>query len=385
MRKHHIALALSMTALVVAILGQTSVGTAAVGAVRVAVFAENSAKVNGIQASRRPMPGRLLALNAKGKLPSSVLPVGRSAPGGYTHTLIVSPDPDPVQAGRMLITTVGAIVDATATNPYLVIVEPGVYNLEDHSLHMVPFVDIVGSGEGVTTITSALGSGSGTVIGANNSELRYVTVKNTGEAGQQVVAIFTETTSPRLSHVTAIASGGAENYGVHASNGTVSLSNVTVTATGGALASGLLSLQSAIVANNSVFNGADAAGLNTGVAATFGGTLRINNSTITASGGAIANGVRTYSASHTLANVTISSSGAPQSTGIYNGQKSSTPTVNLLQSRVSGTTNSIYSIGGGIKVGASQLTGPAGTFDFGTVACVSSFDGAYSPLGAGCT
>ena len=47
---------------------------------------------------------------------------------------------------------------------------------------MSPYVDIEGSGEGVTTITSALGTGSGTVVGANNSELRYLTVKNTGEA-----------------------------------------------------------------------------------------------------------------------------------------------------------------------------------------------------------
>ena len=43
MRKHRAAIALSMTALVVAILSQTSIGNAAVGAVRVAVFAQNAA------------------------------------------------------------------------------------------------------------------------------------------------------------------------------------------------------------------------------------------------------------------------------------------------------------------------------------------------------
>ena len=83
------------------------------------------------------------------------------------------------------------ITDPSASNAYLVKVEPGIYDLEASSLFMRPFVDIEGSGEGITTITSALGSGSGTVVGANNSELRYLTVKNTGEAGQQVVAIFT--------------------------------------------------------------------------------------------------------------------------------------------------------------------------------------------------
>ena len=69
MTKHRAAIALSATALVVAVLGQTGIGHAAVGAVRVALFAQNSARVNNIQASRTPMPGRLLALNAKGQFP----------------------------------------------------------------------------------------------------------------------------------------------------------------------------------------------------------------------------------------------------------------------------------------------------------------------------
>ena len=382
MRKHRAAIALSMTALVVAVLGQTSIGNAAVGAVRVALFAENAAKVNGIQASRKPMPGRLVPLNARGKLPSSVLP---NSPRGYTHTLIVSPDPaDPVQAGRMLREVVSGIADPSASNAYLVKVEPGIYNLEANSLFMRPFVDIEGSGEGITTITSALGSGSGTVVGANNSELRYLTVKNTGEAGQQVVAIFTESTSPRLSHVTAMASGGAENYGVHTSNGTVVLRYVTAAATGGAQAFGVINFNTAMTVTNSAFSAADAS-VNYGLVSTAGGAMRMNSSTITATGGAIAIGVRTYNSSHTLADMTISATGGSQSTGIYNGQKSSLPTVNVLQSRVTGATNSIFSIGGAIKVGASQLTGPAGTFDIGTVACVLSFDGAYNQLGAGCT
>jgi hypothetical protein len=385
MRKHRAAIALSMTALVVAVLGQTSIGNAAVGAVRVALFAENSAKVNGIQASRRPMAGRLLALNAKGKLPSSVLPVGRNAPGGYTHTIIVSPDADPVQAGRVLRQTVAGIGDASPSNPYLVKIEPGIYALEANSVFMRPYVDIEGSGEGVTTISAALGTGSGAVVGASNSELRYLTVKNTGEANQQVVAIFTETTSPRLSHVTAIASGGSENYGIHTSNGSPVLSYVTASASGGGQAFGLANYNSVMTVLSSAFSAADAAGFNAGYVTTFGGTNRITSSTITASGGAIAIGMRAYNGTHTLANTTVSASAAGETTGVYIGQKSSTPTMNILQSRISGGTHSIYSIGGALKVGASQLTGQAGTFDIGTMICANSFDGAYQPLGAGCT
>jgi hypothetical protein len=387
MRKHRAAIALSMTALVVAVLGQTSIGNAAVGAVRVALFAENAARVNNIKASRKPMPGRLVPLNARGKLPSSVLPNNRArGPQGFTHTLVVSPNPaDPAEAGRELIQVVSGITDPSASNAYLVKIEPGIYDLEANSLFMRPYVDIEGSGEGVTTITSALGSGSGTVVAANNSELRHLTVKNTGEAGQQVVAIFSETTSPRLNHVTAIASGGAENYGIHSSNGTVTMRHVTAMATGGAQTFGAITFNSVMTATNSTFSGAEAA-VNYGMVSTGGGQLRLNSSTVSASGGVIAHGVRTYNATHTLTDMTISATGGSfESVGIYNGQKSSLPTVNVLQSRVTGTTHSIYSIGGSIKVGASQLTGPAGTFDIGTIACVMSFNGSYSPVGAGCT
>jgi hypothetical protein len=383
MSKFRAAIALSMTALAVAVLGQTSIGNAAVSAVRVAVFAENAGRVNNIQASRKPMPGRLVPLNARGKLPLSVLP--NRSPGGYTHTLIVSPNPDPVQAGRTLRDVVSGIADPSASNAYLVKIEPGIYDLEAGSLFMRPYVDIEGSGEGLTTLTSAIATGSGTVVGANNSELRYLTVKNTGEANQQIVAIFTETTSPRFSHVTAIASGGSENYGIHTSNGTIVLSHVTSSASGGGQSFGVANYNSVMIVVNSTFSAVDAANFNAGFVTTYGGSNKVNSSTITASGGAIAIGMRAYNGTHTLANTTVSATGSGQSTGILLGQKASTPTMNILQSRVSGQTNSIYAIGGALKVGASQLTGPAGTFDIGTMICAASFDGAYNPLGAGCT
>jgi hypothetical protein len=171
---------------------------------------------------------------------------------------------------------------------------------------------------------------------------------------------------------------------VHTSNGTVALRYVTATATGGAQSFGVINFNSVMTVTNSALSASDAA-VNYGLVSTAGGAMRMNSSTISASGGTIAIGVRTYNGTHTLADMTISATGGTQSTGIYNGQKSSLPTVNLLQSRVSGTTNSIFSIGGAIKAGASQLTGPAGTFDIGTVACAMSFNGAYAPLGAGCT
>ena len=77
----------------------------------------------------------------------------------------------------------------------------------------------------------------------------------------------------------------------------------------------------------------------------------------------IAVGLRTNNGTHTLADVTFSASGATESYGIYNGWRVATPIVNAHQSRISGGTYSIYSIGGTIQVGASQLDGPGGDIE----------------------
>lgn len=52
------------------------------------------------------------------------------------------------------IAAVGSISDASATNPYLIKIMPGVYDLGTSSLHLKAFVDIEGSGTHSTTILS---------------------------------------------------------------------------------------------------------------------------------------------------------------------------------------------------------------------------------------
>lgn len=389
MNRNRTAIVLSTAALVVAVLGQTAVGHAAANAVRTALFAQNSGRVNNIQASRAPMPGRLLPLNEKGKFPASVLP--KPAPSGprtagdaYTHTLIVHPDPDVTKAGTTLINVVAGIADNSATNPYLVKIEPGIYHLGTASLTMKPYVDVEGSGEGVTTLTSGVSTGAGTVVGADHSELRFLSATNTG-GGQQSVALFSESTSPRFTHVTASATGGAENYGIHVSNGAPVLTNVTATASGGSQSFAVGNFNGTMTVLDSSFGASGAVGLNVGLVTTFGGSVRVVSSTLTGSGGAIAIGMRSYNGSHTLQNVTAYGSGSGESYGIYSGQKSSTPSVSVHQSRVSGQTNSVFALGGSVKLGASQLTGPAGVGEIGSVACAASYDGSFNGLGSSCS
>jgi hypothetical protein len=379
--KHRAAIALSLTALAVAVLGQTPLGKAAVSTVRVTLFAQNSGRVNNIQASRTPKAGQLLPLNANGRFPSAVLPAGSPL---YTHTIIVHPDHDLAKAGNLLIAAVQGISDNSATNPYLVKIEPGIYDLGSQSLVMKEHVDIEGSGELATTITAAGGTGQGTVVGADNSELRFATVKSAG-GGQQAVALFAQSTSPRFSHVTAIGSGGQENYGIHLSNGATALEDVTASASGGNTAIAFANFNGNTNVLESSFTSTGAAGLGVAVLTTYGGSVKIMSSSLSASSAAVAIGLRSYNGNHTLANVNVSASGAGVSYGIYNGQKASGPTVQVNQSRISAQTNSVYAIGGWVRAGASQLTGPAGTQDLGSVACAASYDGSFNALGPACS
>jgi hypothetical protein len=127
----------------------------------------------------------------------------------YKRTVLVSPVAgDTAASGSALIQALSAITDASATNPYLVKLEAGVYDLLSNHLSLKEHIDIEGSGETATTITAS-GSDTedtGTVLGCDNTELRFLTVANSGGA-QYATAVFNNNASPRLTSMTAEASG----------------------------------------------------------------------------------------------------------------------------------------------------------------------------------
>src|SRR5438132_3996437 len=71
------------------------------------------------------------------------------------------------------------ITDNSAANRYVIRVAPGAYT---ETVTMKPYVDIEGSGELTTKIsfTGSASTSAGTVTGADNAELRSLTVENTG-------------------------------------------------------------------------------------------------------------------------------------------------------------------------------------------------------------
>ncbi|HYD49571.1 MAG TPA: hypothetical protein VEB21_14540, partial [Terriglobales bacterium] len=120
------------------------------------------------------------------------------------RTVVVSPAGDALASGNALLAAFAGITASSCSNPYLLELEPGVYDLGTQHLVLKECVDIEGSGEQTTVIqgTGSAAATTGTVVGANNVELRRLTVRSTG--GVAAVAIHSNAATLRLSHVTAL-------------------------------------------------------------------------------------------------------------------------------------------------------------------------------------
>jgi hypothetical protein len=114
------------------------------------------------------------------------------------RTVLVSPVPgDPFASGANLRNALANIPSPSSTNRWLLKVEPGIYQLQGNALLMRPWVDIEGSGIGVTTIRIVASPGVPTISGASNAELRMLTV----EATENAIAMFNSNAHPRIYRV----------------------------------------------------------------------------------------------------------------------------------------------------------------------------------------
>lgn len=117
-------------------------------------------------------------------------------------------------------TAMSSITDASAANPYLIFIGPGQYTLTS-ALIMKEYVDVSGSGENVTLLTGAISSStldeaSAIVKGSNHATLSNLGVTNTGGL-QRSIGIYNSSLdmSAKLHQVTVTVTGTASfNYGV---------------------------------------------------------------------------------------------------------------------------------------------------------------------------
>lgn len=132
--------------------------------------------------------------------------------GKYYRTVVVRPGASAQESGSNLKGNLLGISGASETNPWLLKIEPGIYDLDGDSITMKQWVDIEGSGQRVTRIVSSIESarhgGPGTVRGVSNAAIRRLTIENTA-TGDYSHALFNYDNNLTVEHVTIIATANA--------------------------------------------------------------------------------------------------------------------------------------------------------------------------------
>ncbi len=332
--------------------------------------------------------------------PSNVIYVAKS--GGDFNTITEALD---------------SISGANNLNPYLIKVAPGEYN---ERVKMKPWVGIEGSGEGLTKITYTGSTDilSATVTGANNSQLRYLSVENRG-GYDFAIGISNYDCSPVIMHVTVYAQYADENIAIR-NNGNAgpTLRDVTAYGTGAGSttnkgvensngahttminvkAQGLGEISSI---NYGVSNYAASPDIKDVTAVAMGGTGSTNygmhslqsfgsyaSQTITglnasAQGGSLSYGVYFDQSYPVIRDSVMSASSANLNYGIRNAASTGIATLKLIDSQVSADDYTILNDPGSTAyIGDTQLDGGAAAS--GTFHCINVFDENFLPLSATC-
>lgn len=327
-----------------------------------------------------------------------------------------------------------SITNNSPANPFTIYVAPGVYT---ETVTMKPYVDIEGAGEQATKITFT-NTGSyvtGTVVGSNNAELRFLTVESTGGSNIAFAIYNSCGNTLRLTHVTAIASGGwnytrgvtidcgstptlinvtaiafganNNNAGVYSYYSSPTMTNVTASSSGGTQNYGVYNDESSSTMTNvtafasgetsnnyGVYNDQSSPTMTNVNASASGGTQNYGvynqssspvmmNVIATTWGGTNNYGMWNASSSLTIQNSIINAHDGSLNDGIHNTASSGSYTLKINNSQITGSTSTIYQESTyTTQVGASQLIG-AGAFG-GTYVCVASYNGSYAALNNSC-
>lgn len=236
-----------------------------------------------------------------------------------------------------------SISDASADNPYLIRIMPGLYTITSQ-IRMKPFVDVKGSGEGNTKLTGAY---DGLVSGASNSELSNLTIENNGNNA----FINYNISGAKFSNVAIVDING--NFGMYNWNSNVELQNVkinVITDTIGGSAWGIRNYNhsKAIIKNVSIVMSPMnvSSGYNTGIENTWS-SADISSSSIT-----LSNMSGSYGIINQTGDTKIRNSSITATTAIYND------------------------VTGQLLVNNSEVDGTVS----GTIKCISSFDASYNQI-----
>ena len=270
----------------------------------------------------------------------------------YRQTVVVSPVGTAVENGAHLLSRLAGIVDAASDKPYLLKIEPGVYDVGAHYLLTKPYVDVEGSGVGMTRITSnQILSTQGTVVLTDYTSLRNLTVENL-TAGQATGVMMYGVTQGRMTNVTVRVTATSRTRGVYIGNAKFTLDRIKIDA------------------------GTSNATTDCDALAVYNSAGTIADVDSRCNGGARTTGLYFYNA-----NVDVSSSMARAESGQSNiGMLTMSSdlgpyTVKAYHSRFYGAQNSVRATGAfNVYIGAGQLEGGDTYVDIGSLTCIGVFD-----------
>jgi hypothetical protein len=271
-------------------------------------------------------------------------------------------------------------------------IAPGVYT-ETSPVALKTYVDVEGSGQGVTTITcecagASYGASAATVSAGNIvAEIRHLTINNTG-GDTASIGVYTNGVvdgSVSMTNVTVTATGGTNNRGVHNVSSSPSMMNVTATATGttgntAAVFNGTSASPSMMNVTATATGGTTATGVYNGTS-----SPSMMNVTATATGATNNSGngraVFNVSSSPSMTNVTTTATGSNNNYGMFN-QSSASPSIR--KSSLTGDDYSIYNADVSLaQVADTMLDGPL--LIGGGLTCVGAYDANFVALNASCS
>ncbi len=294
--------------------------------------------------------------------------------GIFVRTLIVSPVPgNELASGVRLLAVMASITDSSVSNPYLVVVEPGTYDLDDEQIVMPTHTTLRGSGRERTEIHTGADGGEA-ILGAAGTVIEHLRVENVNPSALDAIAIDL----PDGGTVRGVSAEGFN--GISVGLGIRCQDDCTIEDTdaegdgGGAVNAGIYIVNSA---TNAVLRNVKAVGttgdfaygihVSSANVTIEGGTARAstaaNNWGLLLSGSAVSAVVR---------NVTADADGAASSDvsaglRVTNGAVVTVENSHL-ESGAGGTRYALWCLDGEVTVHHSRLVGPNGTV-LGTASC----------------
>ncbi|WPB77241.1 collagen-like protein [Archangium violaceum] len=321
-------------------------------------------------------------------------------PGNFSRIRVVPPGDTPLIGGENLRNALQSITKVSAEEPWLLFVEPGVYDLGTQGIQLRPYIHVQGAGQQLTTVRSS--AAGPTVVTADHTELRSLTVEHLGGSGEavalsnpsslfrarDVVAVAREGSSRTVGllstagagpggfervQVSAVSSRG-DTVGFSCDGCSVKVSGSTFLAQGGARATGVSVRGGAMELWDSSAmgqGGSEALGVEA-----EGSRLVLVRAEVSGSDGGVSVGLRLASSPASVRDSTLSGSGpsGQQARALETLRSDSAQLVDVQRSTLSGTTQTLRSAEGySIRIASSQLRGGKADGN-GIVSCNGCYD-----------